>query len=159
MRELLERKARDFYHAIIDRRFKAGRRFARDIVFDFIECVADREFCRDFRNRKPRCLRCQRTGTRDARIHLDHDHAAVVRVDSKLNVRSSGLDTDLTNDRKSGIAHHLVFLVSERLNGRDRDRIAGVHTHGIEILDGTDDHTVVHTIAHHFHLEFFPADQ
>ena len=80
-------------------------------------------------------------------------------MDSKLNVRSSGFDTDLTNDRKSGIAHHLVFLVSERLNGRDRDRIAGVHTHGIEILDGTDDDTVVHTIAHHFHLEFLPADQ
>src|SRR5204862_5419715 len=39
------------------------------------------------------------------------------------------------------------------------DRVAGMHTHWIEILDGTNNHAVVHPIAHHFHLEFFPTDQ
>src|SRR6266446_9143870 len=34
-----------------------------------------------------------------------------------------------------------------------------MHAHRIEILDGTDDHAVVHAVAHHFHLEFFPADE
>ena len=34
-----------------------------------------------------------------------------------------------------------------------------MHAHRIEILDGTDDHAVVHAVTHHFHLEFFPADQ
>src|SRR6185312_12560263 len=58
-----------------------------------------------------------------------------------------------------GVAHHLVFFVSERLHRRDRDGIAGVHTHRIEIFDGTDDYAVVHPVAHHFHLEFLPADQ
>ena len=58
-----------------------------------------------------------------------------------------------------GVAHHLVFLVRERLRRRDSDGIAGMHAHRIEILDGTDDHAVVHSVAHHFHLEFLPANQ
>src|ERR1700747_3057118 len=34
-----------------------------------------------------------------------------------------------------------------------------MYTHRIEILDGTDDDTVFHPGAHHFHLEFLPANQ
>src|SRR5437667_8768130 len=34
-----------------------------------------------------------------------------------------------------------------------------MHTHRIEILDGTNNHTVVLAVAHHFHLEFFPAHE
>ena len=34
-----------------------------------------------------------------------------------------------------------------------------MHAHRIEIFDGTDDHAVIHPVAHHFHLEFFPAHQ
>ena len=80
-------------------------------------------------------------------------------MSSKLNVRPTGLDPDLANYRKRGVAHHLVFLVGERLHRRDRDGVASVHAHRIEILDGTDDDAVVHPVAHDFHLEFLPADQ
>ena len=81
------------------------------------------------------------------------------RVNSKLNVRSTGLDTDLANNRERRVAHHLIFLVGQRLHRRDGDGIAGVHAHGIEILDGANDDAVIHSVAHHFHLELFPADQ
>ena len=46
----------------------------------------------------------------------------------------------------------------ERLRGRDRDRVAGVHAHGIEVLDRADDDDVVLEVAHHLELVFLPAE-
>ena len=61
--------------------------------------------------------------------------------------------------RERAVAHHLVFAIGQRLRGRDRDGIAGMHAHGIEIFDGADDDGVVGQIAHHFQLEFLPAQR
>ena len=80
-------------------------------------------------------------------------------MDRELNVRAAGLDADLANDRERRVAHHLIFLVGQRLHRRDSDRIACVHAHRIEIFDRTNDNAVIHSVAHHFHLEFFPADE
>ena len=55
-------------------------------------------------------------------------------------------------------AQPLILLVGQRLGRRDRDRIAGMHAHRIEILDRADDDAVVIAIPHNLHLEFFPAD-
>src|SRR2546425_8207068 len=44
------------------------------------------------------------------------------------------------DDRDRGVAHTLVFAVGERHRRRHGDRVAGVHTHGIEVLDRADDH-------------------
>ena len=57
----------------------------------------------------------------------------------------------------AAVAHGLVFAVGERLRGGDGDGIARVDSHGVEILDGADDGHVVLEIAHHFKLEFLPA--
>jgi hypothetical protein len=76
-----------------------------------------------------------------------------------LNIGPTGLHANLANDSECRVAHHLVFLIRERLHGRDSDRIARMHAHRIEILDGTHNHAVVHPVAHHFHLELFPTDQ
>jgi hypothetical protein len=43
--------------------------------------------------------------------------------------------------------------------GRDGDRVAGVHAHRVEVLDGADDDAVVLVVAHDLHLEFLPAEQ
>ena len=55
-------------------------------------------------------------------------------------------------------AHALIFLVGQRQRGRDRDGVAGVHAHRIDVLDGADDDGVVGAVAHDFHLEFLPAE-
>ena len=34
-----------------------------------------------------------------------------------------------------------------------------MHAHGIKVLDGANNHAVVSTVAHDFHLEFFPTKQ
>ena len=58
-----------------------------------------------------------------------------------------------------GVAHDLVFLVGERLDGGDGDGVAGVHAHGVEVFDRADDHAVVVAVAHDLHFEFLPAEQ
>ncbi len=79
-------------------------------------------------------------------------------MDAELNVRSAGLDADLANHGNGRIAHRLVFAIGERLRRSDGDRIAGVHAHGIEVLDRADDDDVVFRVAHHLKLVFFPAE-
>jgi hypothetical protein len=44
LREFLEGKARNFGHDVINGRLEAGGGFARDVVLDFVEQVADGEF-------------------------------------------------------------------------------------------------------------------
>src|SRR5205814_9332233 len=74
-------------------------------------------------------------------------------------VRAAGLNPDLADDRERSVAHHLIFLVCQRLHWRDRDGVARMHAHWIEILNRTDNDAVVHSVAHHFHFKFFPADE
>ena len=118
--------------------------------------VADGQTRRDFRNRKSGRLRGERGTARHARIHLDHDHAPV-GVNRELDVRPSGIDADFADDPQRRIPHHLVFLVGQGLRGRDRDRVAGMHAHRIEIFNRANDDDVVGAVAHHFELEFLPA--
>ena len=50
------------------------------------------------------------------------------------------------------------WRVGERLLRRDRDGVAGVHAHRVDVLDRADDHDVVVAVAHHLELELAPAD-
>ena len=69
-----------------------------------------------------------------------------------------GLDADAADDPAGGVAHALVFLVGERERGCDRDAVAGVHAHRVDVFDRADDDEVVGDVAHHLELEFLPAD-
>ena len=53
----------------------------------------------------------------------------------------------------------MVFPVREGLGWSHRDRIPGVHPHGVEVFDAADDHDVVRQITHHLKLEFLPAQK
>src|SRR5436190_2660635 len=159
LREFLEGKARNLGDDVINARLEARGRFARDVVLEFVEQVADGEFGGDFRDGKAGGLGRKRGAAADARVHLDDDHAAVVRVDAKLDVRAAGLDAHGADDSEALVAHDLKFLIGQRLDGRDGDGVAGVDAHGVEVLDGADDDAVVGLVAHHFHLVFLPAEQ
>ena len=156
--EFLELPLGNLDDDVVERRLEAGRRLARDVVGDLVERVADGELGRDLGDREARGLRRQRRRARDARVHLDDDHAPVVRIDGELNVRSAGLDADLANDGDGGVAHGLVFAIGERLRRSDGDGVAGVRAHGIEVLDGADDDDVVGQVAHQLQLVFLPAE-
>ena len=157
--KFLECKARNLGDDVIDGRLERGRRRAAgDVVGDLVERVADRELGGDLGDRKAGRLRGQRRGARHPRVHLDHDHAAVGRIDAELHVGAAGLDPDLAQHRQRGVAHDLVFLVGQRQRRRHRDGIAGMHAHRIEVLDRADDDAIVLLVAHHLHLELFPAE-
>ena len=158
LRELLEVPARNLDDDVVDRRFEGRRREARDVVRDLVEVIAERELGGNLRNREPGGLRRQRRAARDARVHLDDDHAAVGRVDGELDVRAARLDADAADDATAGIAHPLVFLVAQRERRGHGDAVAGVHAHRVDVLDRADDDEVVGDIAHHLEFEFLPAD-
>src|SRR5262245_56010099 len=131
LREFLEGKSRNLGDDVINGRLEARRRFTRDVVFDFVEQVADGEFGSDFSDGESGGLGCERGAAAHARVHFDDDHAAIVRVDSELYVRAASLDADGADHGEARVAHDLVFFVGERLDGRDGDGIAGVHAHRI----------------------------
>ena len=138
---------------------KEAGRDLRDVVANLVEPITDGQLGRDLGDRESGGLRGQRGTARNARIHLDDDHAAIFRIDGELHVRSAGIDADFAQAADGAVAHHLIFAIGERLRGSDRDRIAGVHAHRVEVFDGADDDDVVGEIAHHFELELFPAER
>ena len=156
--ELLEREPRPLDDAVVDRRFKAGRRGFGDVVRDFLQCVADGEARRDLRDREARSLARERARARHPRVHLDHHDLVGRPVDRELHVRTAGLDANRADRRDRLIAQALVLLVGERLLGSDAHTVAGVDAHRIEVLDRTDDHHVVGAVAHHLELELAPPE-
>ena len=118
--KFFESKPRDLDHAIVDGRLERRRRFARDVVADFVERVAHGELRGELGNGKPGGLAGQGRAAADARVHLDHHHAAVFRVDGELDVRSAGLHADLADDGDGRVAHDLVLPVGEGLGRAPR---------------------------------------
>ena len=157
--EFLERPLGDLDDDVVDGRLEAGGRLERDVVADLVEPVAHGELGGDFGDGEAGGLGGERGAARDARVHLDDDHAPVGRVDGELHVAAAGIDADLAQAAQGGVAHHLVFAIGEGLRGRHGDGIAGVHAHGVEVFDGADDDAVVGEIAHHLQLEFLPAER
>ena len=79
LRKLLEVPSRNLRHDVVDRRLERRGREPRDVVGNLVEVIAERELGGDLRDRESRRLRRQRRRARDARVHLDDQHAAVVR--------------------------------------------------------------------------------
>ena len=111
-REFLKGKARKFGDDIIDRRLKGRRGRARNVIIQLIQRVPNGELGGDLGNGEAGRFRGQRGRARDARVHFDHDHAAIFGVHAKLHVRSACFHADFAQDSKRGIAHDLIFFVS-----------------------------------------------
>ncbi len=152
-------EARDFGHDIVDRRLEGSRcRAAGNIVGDLVQGESNREFRRDFGDWKTGCLGGQRRGARDAGIHFNHDHAAILWIDRELHVGAAGLDADLAQHRERGVAHGLIFLIGQGQRRGDGNRIAGVHAHRVDVFDRADDDAIVRLVADNLHFEFLPAE-
>ncbi len=157
-RELLEGETRDLGDDVVNRGFERCRGGAAgDVVFEFVQSIADGELRGDLGDREAGCLGSQRRGARHARVHFDDDEAAVLRVDGELHVGAAGLDADLTQHRNRGVAHDLVFLVGQRQRWRDSDGVTGMDAHRIDVFDGADDDAIVRGVADDFHLILLPA--
>ena len=156
--ELLERPARHLDDDVVDGRLEGRRREPGDVVGDLVERVAEGELGGNLRDRESGRLRRQRRRPRHARVHLDHDDAAVGRVDRELDVRAAGLDADAADDAAAEVAHALIFAIGQGQRRGDGDAVAGMHAHRIDVLDRADDDEVVGAVAHHLELVLLPAD-
>jgi hypothetical protein len=79
------------------------------------------------------------------------------RVHRELDVRAPRLHSHGADDADGRVPHGLVLLVGEGLRGSHGDGVAGVHAHGVEVLDGADDDHVVLEVAHQLQLVLLPA--
>ena len=157
--ELLEREPRPLDDDVVDRRLEARRRDAGDVVVDLVERVADRQPRGDLGDREARSPCEASAEERDTRGFISITRiSSVSRVDRELHVGAAGLDADRADHRDRLVAQLLVEAVGERLLRRDRDRVAGVHAHRVDVLDRADDHDVVGAVAHHLELELAPAE-
>ena len=158
--EFFEGKTRNFGDHVINAGLKTGWGCAAgNVVSELVQRIAHRQLGRHFGNRKARGLGRQRRGTRNARVHLNNHHAPVQGVDRKLHVRAAGVHANLAQHGQRCITQNLVFLVRQSLRRCHGDGVAGMHAHGVQVFDGTDDDAVVRLVAHHFHLVLFPAQQ
>ena len=76
-----------------------------------------------------------------------------------MHVRSAGFHANFPQHSDRAVAHNLVFFVGQRQGRGDGDAVTGVHAHRINVFDGANDDGVVGFVAHHLHLELFPAQQ
>src|SRR5690606_9853707 len=123
-------------------------RHTGDVVGDLVQTVAQRELGSELRDREASGLRCQGARARDARVHLDDDDASVGRIDGELDVASAGVHAHGADDIDADVAQLLVFTVGQGQCGGDGDRVAGVHTYRIDVLDRAHHHGVVGRVAH-----------
>ena len=155
--ELLEGKARHLDHTVVDCGLKAGGRSLGDVVDDLVERVAHSQTRGGLGDGETRGLGSEGGRAAHARVHLDDDQAAGLGVHGKLHVRAAGLDANLLQNGERGHAHALILKVGERLRRRHSDGVAGVHAHGVEVLDGAHDDAVAGVVTHDLHLVLFPT--
>ena len=155
--ELLEGKARHLDDAVVDCGLKAGGRSLGDVVDDLVERVAHGQARGGLGDGETRCLGSEGGRAAHARVHLDDDQAAGVGVHGKLHVGATGLDANLLQNGERCDTHALILQVGEGLRRRHGDGVAGVHAHGVEVLDGAHDDAVAGVVTHDLHLILFPT--
>ena len=169
-RELVEWPARNLHYAVVERGLERGDGLLRYGIGDFVEALAHGNLGGDSRDGIACRLACQRGAAADARVDLDDvvfvvPAAAVgqrladdiARRERHLYV-AAAFDAKRADDFQADGAQQLVFLVGERLAGRDYDAVAGMHAHRVDVLHIADGDAVVGGVSHHLVLDFLPAD-
>ena len=96
-----------------------------------------------------------RADERDTRVHFDHDHPAVVRVDRELDVRTAGFHADFAQDGDGGVTQQLVFRSVRVWAGATVIESPVWMPMGSKFFDRANDDAVVRLVANHFHLVLF----
>ena len=110
----------------------------------------------DARDRIAARLGGQGRGARDAWVHLDHEIGEGLRIERELHV-AAALDAQRADDLQRAVAQHVVFLVGQRLAGRNNDRVAGVDADRVEVLHAAHGDGRVVRVAHDLELDLLVA--
>ena len=153
--KLVKRPFGNLDDAVIERRFKAGKRLFRNCVLNFVERIPQSDLAGHFCNRITGRFAGQRRRTADAGIDLNDTVFKAVRVQRKLHI-AAAFHAELRDDIERGRAQHLCLFIGKRLAGCDNDGIARMHTNGIEIFHVADRNAVAVVVAHDFIFNLFP---
>ena len=154
--KFIKRQPWQLYHHIVQRGLKAGKGLARNGVFNFVKGIAKGNLGRHLGNGVAGGLACQRRGTTDTGIHLNHTVFKAIGMKGKLHITPAG-NLKLVDDIECRGTEHLVFLIPQRLGGRHHDAVPGMHPYGVDIFHVADGDAVACAIAHHLILDFLPA--
>ena len=138
---------------------KQGRRFAGDVVLDFVEGGS----------RRPAWRRSWRWGSRwpstpgpSCATRAGSSRRSTISPFSGLMANwtlDPPVSTPISRRQASAASRIIWYSRSDRRLGRsDGDAIAGVDAHRVEVLDGADDDAVVGEVAHDLELVLFPAE-
>ena len=137
---------------------KLAGRLLGDVVGDLVERVPDGELRGDLRDRKAGGLGGQRRRTAHPRVHLDDDDLAVRRGSSANCTLEPPVSTPTRRMQVKAASRISWYSTSVRVwLGATVIESPGVHAHGVEVLDGADDHAVVRVVTHHLEFELLPA--
>ena len=156
--EFFKGEARHLDDAVVNGRFKGGRGDPSYVVGNFVQRITHGQLGGDFGNRETGRFRGQRRTSRHTRVHFDDLHFAVFGIHGELDIRTPRFNADSADDADGRVPHRLVFLVAQCLRRRHGDTVAGVHTHGVDVLYRTDNDHVVGEIPHHLQLVFLPPE-
>ena len=154
--KFIERQTGNFYHAVIQHRFKVCVGFSCNCIWNLIQGIAQSDLGRHLCNG----ISCRFAGksrrTADTGIHLDNAVLEAVRVEGILHVAASG-DAQLRNNIQGGGSKHLILFIAKGLGRRYHDRVSCMNSNRVDIFHIADSNTVSCTVAHYFILNFFPA--
>lgn len=92
----------------VEARARESREHAlRDVIGDLVEREAHRELRSHLGDWEAGRLAREGGGAADARVHLDDDHLARLRVRGELDVAAAALDAHLADDRDARVPQPL----------------------------------------------------
>ena len=89
-------------------------------------------------------------------VDLDEVVFRGIGVQGKLDV-AAAFDFQLLDDLDGGVVEHLLILFAQRHDGSHHQRVAGVDTHGIDVLHAADGDGMVVGIPHDLELDLLVA--
>ena len=118
--EFFERPARKLDDAVVEGRFEAGRRLARNGISNLVQRKTGGHFGGNFGDGIARRFRSQGRRTADTRIDFDDVVLVAVRVEGILDV-AAAFDFQAADDIEGCRAQHLILQVIQGLAGSDDD--------------------------------------
>ncbi|OPZ72446.1 MAG: hypothetical protein BWY80_01130 [Firmicutes bacterium ADurb.Bin456] len=154
--KLFKGPAGKLYHHVIPRRGVLGKGAAPPIG-NLIQGQASRQHGRNHSNGETGGFGSQGGGTGCAGINFNDNYPVRFRVVGELDIGSPYHINGLYH----GIGIFLQPLLQFRAYGQhggSAKGIAGMHTHGVNVLDITNGDHLVFGVPYHFQLQFFPAE-
>ena len=154
--KLIKWQSGNLHNAVVQHRFKTCICLSGNRIGDFIQRIAQRNFCGNFCNRVTGCLTCQCGRTGNTGIYLDNTIFKAVRIQCILYITSAG-NTQFCDNIQSRSTQHLVFFITQSLRRCHNDTVTGMYTYRVDIFHITYGNTVACGITHYLVLNFLPS--